>query len=112
MPFLPASRDTGRAASDQKKAAPGFLRGRPRAGPKSDALLQRRLSRDGACLAGQLYDMQARIGPVRDVDVAAVIDLSVVALDHNVAAALLTADRAATRDGRLGDRRNEIADLL
>src|SRR5262245_14063133 len=78
----------------------------------STSLLDRWLARDDARLAGELDDVQAGIGAVGDVDVAAVIDLGVVALDHRIAAALLAADHAAARLSGLRDRRDEVADLL
>ena len=63
-------------------------------------------------LAGQLENVQAGVGAVRDIDVAAVVGLGVVALDRRVAAALLAADHAAALHRRLADRRNEVGDFL
>src|SRR5216683_2570005 len=66
--------------------------------------LQRRQARDRACFAGQLQDMQAGIDAIREIDIAAVVGLRIVALDHGVAATLLSEDHAAARLRRLRDR--------
>src|SRR6266702_6603164 len=55
--------------------------------------------------------MQARVGAVDDVDIAAVIGLDIVGLDRDLAS-LAALDRNAALVGGLRDRRDEIADLL
>ena len=54
--------------------------------------------------------MQAGIGAVDDVDVAALVGLDIVGLDRDLAA-VLAVDGDAALVGRRRDRRNEVADL-
>src|SRR5215510_9588587 len=68
-------------------------------------------ARGGASFTRQFQDMHAGIGAVDDVDVAAVIGFHIVALDRDLAA-ILAVDLDAALVGRLGDRRDEVADLL
>src|SRR5688572_32914758 len=75
-------------------------------------LLHRRQARDRPRLAGQLDDVQAGVGTIRDVDIAAVVGLGVVALDRAAAAHLLAVDGRAAPHRSLADRRNEVGDLL
>src|SRR5947207_4925999 len=80
----------------------------PRAyGPKRPSALE---SCDLARLAGQLEDMQAGIGAVDRVDVAAIIDLDIIGL-YGELAAVGSADVDAARLRLRGDRRDEIRDL-
>src|SRR6266852_3843470 len=79
--------------------------------PSARAQLQLLQSRDRARVAGDLEDMHPGIGAVDDVDVAAVVGLHVVALDRDLAA-ILAVDLDAALHRRLGDRRDEVADLL
>src|ERR1043166_7911379 len=53
---------------------------------ESAAPSERRQSCDCACRTGQFENVQARIGAVHDVDVAAVVGLDVVGLDRDLAA--------------------------
>src|ERR1700692_1875525 len=73
--------------------------------------LQRLQACDRARLAVQLQDVQAGIDAIREINIAAVVGLRIVALDHGVAATLLAQDHSAARLRRLGDRRDEITDL-
>ena len=66
---------------------------------------------DRARLAGHFQNVHAGIGAIDHIDVAAVVGLQIVALDRDLAA-VLAVDLDAALLGRLGDRRNEIADLL
>src|SRR5262245_19990816 len=66
---------------------------------------------DAAGFAGQFEDVHAGVGAIDHVDVAAVVGLQVVALDRDLAA-VLAVDLDAALLGRLGDRGDEIADLL
>src|SRR5258708_40189037 len=76
----------------------------------ADALRFRLEVRDGACLAGQLEHEEAGVRAVDRVNVAAVVDLHVIDLDHRRAAGLFFLVRAT--GGRVGSLvRDEIANL-
>jgi hypothetical protein len=45
-------------------------------------------TRGAARVAGQLEDVQAGVGAIADIDVAAIVGLDVVALDRDLAAVL------------------------
>src|SRR4029453_12553858 len=65
-------------------------------------------SRNGAGRPGQFEDVQAGVGAVDDVDVAALVGLDIVGLDRELAA-LLFVDLDAALVGRRRDRRDEVA---
>src|SRR5262245_20942029 len=62
-------------------------------------------------LAGQLEDVEAGVGAVDGVDVAALVDLDVVGLDRGLAALLAVLQRDAALVRVLGDRRDVVGDL-
>ena len=63
-----------------------------------------------ASITSQLQNVHAGIGPVDDIDVAAVVGFDVVALDRR-GAALLAVDLEAALLGCFRHRRDEMADL-
>src|SRR5512137_1885730 len=65
---------------------------------------------DGAGGPGQLHDVEPSIGPVRQIDEAAVVHVDVVGLDRGLAARR-AGDLDATLVGLRGDRRNIEAGL-
>src|SRR5262249_24372206 len=65
----------GMTLSARRQATSSYSHLRPVSGSGDGSLLQRRQPRDRARLAGELHNVQASIGTVGDVDVAAVIDL-------------------------------------
>src|SRR5262245_1352731 len=86
-PHLPAN-----AGIRNLRVAPGspLTRGRAETAVRS----ARRQTRDRARLAGQFQNVQAGVGTIREIDVAAVVGLGIVALDRGVAATLLAAYHA------------------
>src|SRR6476659_1334357 len=62
-------------------------------------------------LSGQFENVHAGVGAIDHIDIAALVGFQVVALDRDLAA-VLAVDLDAALVGRLGDRRDEIADLL
>src|SRR5688572_11482592 len=75
--------------------------------PAMRALLQ---ARGAARVAGQFQNVNTCVGAVDDVDVAAIVGLQIVALNRDLAA-VLAVDLDAALGRRLGDRRDEVADL-
>src|SRR5574338_1229086 len=66
---------------------------------------------DGARGAGQLHDVEAGVGPVREVDVAAVVHVDVVGLDGHLAARRPAREVHAALVGPGGHRGNVEARL-
>src|SRR6476620_475990 len=64
----------------------------------------------GACRARQFQNVQAGIGAIDDIDVAALVGFDIVGLDRDLAS-LLAIDGDAALVGRLGDGWDEVADL-
>src|SRR5580700_1420942 len=60
--------------------------------------------------AGELQDVQAVVGAVDDIDIAAIVDIDVVGLDH-LGAMLLVAELGAALVAARCDRRNVVAGL-
>src|SRR5579872_4562215 len=69
-----------------------------------------RQPRDLASFSRQFQNVQAGIGAVDDVDIAALVSLDIVGLDRDLAA-ILAVDLDAALVGRRRDRWNEVTDL-
>src|SRR5579872_5890137 len=78
--------------------------------PLQQLLRPSRQPRDLASISRQFQNVQAGVGAVDDVDIAALVGLDIVGLDRDLAA-ILAVDLDAALVGRRRDRWNEVTDL-